>query len=472
MDFDNVLELLNELSINKHRNSKNGNEKNAKSQQKEKKEKINKTEILCEMPYEIKDNKINFQSQSGKELNLEVEEIIICTDCKSYRIKELDGYYTCLDCGLKNEIIIDSGQEWRYYGSDDNKSDPSRCDIPTNELLPCASMGSMIGYGIKETATTKRIRNINNWYSMSYKDHSLMETFNNITIMAVNSGINQCIIEEAKYMYKIVADIKSSRRTKKEGMKAGSLFLACKLKGCPRNCDEIAKICHIKNNKTLRKSIKTFEEIWNNIQNANKLQQNQYINQIVNNKQINVINCNFNDSNTGNDINYVITYENKFNNDYNNIDGSNISDYNDNVDNAGNVGNVDNAGNVIGDDTNVSANININSSNSNTIDEDDELNLEKIITQLHRFISIMGFDDNVFETCKKILIFTEKENYLEKHNPLSRLSGIIYYVNERYKLKINKKQIMKICNVSEVTINKCYQRILTFKTNIDHLMLI
>ena len=60
MDFDNVLELLNELSINKHRNNKNGNSKNVKSQQKEKLEKINKTDILCEMPYEMKDNKINF----------------------------------------------------------------------------------------------------------------------------------------------------------------------------------------------------------------------------------------------------------------------------------------------------------------------------------------------------------------------------------------------------------------------------
>jgi hypothetical protein len=53
-------------------------------------------------------------------------------------------------------------------------------------------------------------------------------------------------------------------------MKAGSISLACKLKGVPRNCNEIAKICHMKNNKTLRKSIKTFEEIWNNIEMREK----------------------------------------------------------------------------------------------------------------------------------------------------------------------------------------------------------
>ena len=49
-------------------------------------------------------------------------------------------------------------------------------------------------------------------------------------------------------------------------MKAGCIMLACKLKGVPRNSNEIAQIFKIKNNKTFRKSIKTFEEIWNNIQ--------------------------------------------------------------------------------------------------------------------------------------------------------------------------------------------------------------
>jgi transcription initiation factor TFIIIB Brf1 subunit/transcription initiation factor TFIIB len=192
---------------------------------------------------------------------------INCKECNSLHIKEIDGHYTCLDCGLKNECVIDCGQDWRFYGNDDNKgNDPARCDIPTNELLPKISMGSMVGYGGKETAISRRIRNMNHWYSIPYKESTLLETFNNITIMAQNSGLNQCIIEEAKIMYKRVSEVKSSRRTKKEGMKAGSISLSCKMKGVPRNCTEIAKICHMKNNKTLRKSIKTFEEIWNNLQ--------------------------------------------------------------------------------------------------------------------------------------------------------------------------------------------------------------
>ena len=43
----------------------------------------------------------------------------------------------CTDCGLVNDNIIDYSQEWRYYGSNDNKrsSDPNRCGMPLNPLF-------------------------------------------------------------------------------------------------------------------------------------------------------------------------------------------------------------------------------------------------------------------------------------------------------------------------------------------------
>ena len=72
---------------------------------------------------------------------------IKCNDCKSRNMIELNGYYVCQKCGLYNDCIIDSGQEWRFYGADDSKgNDQSRCDIPTNELLPKTSIGSLVGF--------------------------------------------------------------------------------------------------------------------------------------------------------------------------------------------------------------------------------------------------------------------------------------------------------------------------------------
>lgn len=189
-----------------------------------------------------------------------------CADCNSTKIVEKDGKYVCTNCGVSNGKVIDFKQEWRFYGSEDNKNaDPSRCGMPTNELLPNSSIGSVIGFASNESYVQKRIRNMQYWNAIPYKESSLLEAFNSITTMCQNAGLSTCIIEEAKYMYKKVSELKSSRRTKKEAMKAASVYMACKIKNVPRNSKEIAKIFNIKDIKVMNKAVKKFNEIWNSI---------------------------------------------------------------------------------------------------------------------------------------------------------------------------------------------------------------
>ena len=87
------------------------------------------------------------------------------------------------------------------------------------------------------------------------------------------------------------------------------------------------------------------------------------------------------------------------------------------------------------------------------------------ITKLHRYISLLCLDDNIFQECKKLFIYIETNNCLDTHNPLSKIASIIFYINEKYMLNINKHHIIQTCNVSEVTIHKCYQKILK---NVKH----
>ena len=363
-----------------------------------------------------------------------------CQNCDSSKIKENDGYYVCQDCGLFNELIIDSGQEWRFYGVDDSKgSDPARCDMPTNELCPTSGMGGLVGFSTKETKTTKRIRNMNFWNAIPYRESSLMDSFNNITIIAQNAGISQCIIEEAKYMYKKVTDVKSSRRTKKEAMKAGSIMLACKLKGVPRNCTEIAKMFKMKPNKTFRKSVKTFEEIWNNIKLAE-----QGI------KPIKIANSDSeeddsdDDSNSESDLDddFVIntTLEELIMKDIKDIDSSKARS---------------------------TPSPSIESKEFKEFKESKEL--QECITKLHRFSCILGLDEKNFEACRLVLIHVENAKYLDKHTPLSRTSAVLFYVNERLNLNINKHAILQTCQISEVTINKCYQKLMKYKKDLEEI---
>ena len=383
------------------------------------------------------EKKIQYNISNIKDVNFD-EDILIdikCNNCKSNNIIIMNGFNICNDCGLYNDSIIDCGQEWRFYGNDDNKgNDPSRCDVPTNDLLPNTSIGSIVGFASKDNKNAKRIRSMNFWNGFSYRDSSLLDTFNNITIMAQNAGISQCIIEEAKYMYKEVSEIKSSRRTKKEAMKAGCIMLACKLKGVPRNCNEIASIFKLKNNKTFRKSIKTFEEIWKNI----KLDKSVLKNKLTKNKSFNDDDDDDDDDDNNND-------DDNDDDDNNNNDNDNDNDDNDNDDDDDDDDNDDN------DDIFIDTNKNI----------------QECITKLRRFICLLGLNDRVFEACKTILIYIENKKILEKHTPLSRTSTIIYYVVERLDITVNKYNILQTCEISQVTINKCYQKLMKYKHELE-----
>ena len=359
-----------------------------------------------------------------------------CIECSNYKIKEIDGFYVCLKCGLKIESVIDAGQEWRNYNNDDSRGgDQARCDMPTNELLPKSSMGGLVGWGGRESFTTKRIRNMSRWYSTTYKESSLMEIFNNITIIAMNSGLNQCVIEEAKHMFKRVSEVKAARRTKKDGMKAGAIALACKLKGCPRNSLEIAKICRLKNNKTLRRGIKVFEEIWNNI----ILKEKQAGKALVDSKKMQRDNLQSNES----------------------CDSDSSDD--DEEDNS--EDDSDSSEDDSDDEMSDSDRHNDNKSISNQHNDI----IANYTGKLNRFISLLGLDDRVYQAGKQILEHVESNNYLDKHNPLSRIASILFYVIERLNINIKKYQIIQTCQVSQVTIDKCYQKLMKYKVALNNI---
>lgn len=411
---------------------------------------------ISKMLLEISNEKRNKKKEIQNQINIKAKTLessdykdatdtlanFKCIECSCYKIKEMDGFYVCLKCGLKIESVIDAGQEWRNYNNDDCRGgDQSRCDMPTNELLPKSNMGGLVGWGGRESYTTKRIRNMSRWYLTTYKESSLMEIFNNITIIAMNSGLNQCVIEEAKHMFKRVSEIKAARRTKKDGMKAGAIALACKLKCCPRNSSEIAKICHIKNNKTLRRGIKVFEEIWNNI----VLKEKQYGKELADSKKAQKTNLE------------------------GNLEGNEICDYEssdeDKSDDDSDGSENDSQDEISGSARNSHSHNDDNESSSN---QNNDI-LASYTGKLNRFISALGLDDRVYQAGKKILEHVESNNYLDKHNPLSRIASILFYVIDRLNINIKKYQIIQTCQVSNVTIDKCYQKLMNYKVALNNI---
>lgn len=236
-----------------------------------KKSSLNRTPNLTKKENPSKSEHNNMESLKNRTLknidammlSTKTEDVdIYCESCQSENVITKCGYIVCTDCGTTMDGVIDDNQEWRYYGADDSKSsDPTRCGLPTNHLLPISSLGSTVSYSGSESYKMRKIRTFHKWNAMPYKEKTLYDSFDTINLRAKNAGIPQCIVEEAKNIYCKIYELSISRDVNRLAIQAACLMAACKMKKVPRNCVEMATIFQISLSK-MRKGAKKFEEIW------------------------------------------------------------------------------------------------------------------------------------------------------------------------------------------------------------------
>lgn len=276
----------------------------------------------------------------------------VCSHCQSDDIILEESIYTCKQCGSITDRFIDTTAEWRYYGSEDSKSsDPTRCGLPVNSLMPESGLGSIISNNGKESYDMKLIRKYHMWNSMSYKERSLYSIFDNITVNAINNGIATTIIEEAKMFYKKVSESKISRGENRSGLIASSIYMSCKSNKVPRSTKEIAKIFNLKT-KAMTKGCKKFQDVMN--------------------------------------VNMESTCADDF---------------------------------------------------------------------IERFCSKLGLDNEIREMCRYIVARADELCIVSENTPPSISAGSIYLCNVICGLGISKKDMATACELSQVTLSKCYKKL-------------
>ena len=167
-----------------------------------------------------------------------------------------------IKCRVCNEVIsnISANPEWRYYGNNDSKSsDPTRCGMPVNSLLPESSVGSSVSYGNNDK-TMNQIRRLQGWNGMPYKERSLYKVFLEIQRICKANNIPTIIINEAKSLYSIISVTKISRGSNRKGIIAACVYFACKECDVPRSSKEIADMFGITSN-IMTKGVKKCQEI-------------------------------------------------------------------------------------------------------------------------------------------------------------------------------------------------------------------
>jgi len=169
----------------------------------------------------------------------------LCSVCDSFLIIMEDGFPTCSNkaCSIIYKDVLDYSPEWRFYGAEDkNANDPTRCGNPINPLLVESSFGCKVLCNNNSSYEMKKIRKWTEWQSMPHKEKSLYDEFQFITTMALNAGIPKIFIDDAMVLHKDISEQKMFRGMNRDGIKAASIYISCRLNGCPRTAHEIAEI--------------------------------------------------------------------------------------------------------------------------------------------------------------------------------------------------------------------------------------
>lgn len=243
-----------ERTTKKKTTSQKGKKQVSKKNNRREKEKIwNMFDNDCieEVTVEIDSSGDNNLEEMG--VDKKVEPIVplkkrendLCNLCNSMLMIMDDGFPTCSNtkCGVIYKNTLDYSPEWRFYGADDkNSNDPTRCGNPINPLLVESSFGCKILCHGSSSYEMKKIRKWTEWQSMPHKEKSLYEEFQFITTMSQNAGIPKIFIEDAMSIHKDISDKKMFRGLNRDGIKAASIYIACRINGCPRTPHEISEI--------------------------------------------------------------------------------------------------------------------------------------------------------------------------------------------------------------------------------------
>jgi len=353
-----------------------------------------------------------------------IKKLLMCETCGTALIPH-DGFMVCRDCGLCTSRDIDTSQEWRNL--DDNKggSDPSRVSVPNNSLMPETSVGTMVSYGHNKKAApyANIIRTMNNWSMLSYKDSTILKRFKHITTVCKNANVLDSVIEEIKVVYFKISQVKAARRNKLQALMAVSVIIGHEIAGYERDYKEVADMFDI-DIKVLRSMIKEYEFIWKELQDIETQEQEVLVQQSINNE----LRDNFETATKKNTNESIIQKPM---------------------------------------DKQPSLSIDELVRNEQVVAPHTAKDTDKLFQQrqdednakLRKFVVKSGIPIVYQDKFYLINDWLAERYILAQHIPKSRYACLIFLISELYALNIDKHKIISLCETSNVTINKCYNKL-------------
>lgn len=79
---------------------------------------------------------------------------------------------------------------------------------------------------------------------------------------------------------------------------------------------------------------------------------------------------------------------------------------------------------------------------------------------ISRYCSKLNIDRNKKDICKKVAKIAEAEDLVNENTPPSIAGAVIYLCSSEFGWDVNKKDLSLACEISQVTITKCYKKLL------------
>ena len=194
------------------------------------------------------------------------DNTVICPTCHTGEhiiLDNIDGLVVCSKCGNVIEYsVFDHTPEWKTF---EDSTTNGRCGAPINNLLPSTSMGTYIG-----GKSNHKLKMLQNWCSVPSHERSLSIVFNTIRKICENNGLDKCIEDDAKILYKKASEYRDEnhvykndkvsliiRRKNRIGLISACIYYACKRYNCAKSIKEISNIFGIEP-KCVNKGCKNF----------------------------------------------------------------------------------------------------------------------------------------------------------------------------------------------------------------------
>jgi transcription initiation factor TFIIB len=192
-----------------------------------------------------------------KLFTLDTDSCPLCfnTDCL-----DTSDLITCKECGYIISRPFDNTAEYRYFSQEDRGGDPTRVGAPQDARLPEASLGTVILNGYGTAKTMYRVRKYHSWNTVPYKERSFIQTCERLSLISLNSGINQSIVEESKNLYTTLQEIGGRQGLSRDALLSACLYTSLKHSGSPRKPKEIAEIFGL-SSATFTKALKQMQEV-------------------------------------------------------------------------------------------------------------------------------------------------------------------------------------------------------------------